>query len=220
MQAIKDVYWNCELEWDVNTVSHIKVVEDNGYNSLVLKEHKTTSAATLKNDVLVRRSYEEYFDEIWCTGVSEKSPNVPERSGWRRAYLIFSGLKIQQIDEKQCEVSFVHCFDFGGWIHVKFVEDEQKRVALRLSRIKKKVEDDAKAPPRPVHVPAPAPVRAVAATAQVWGNGVRSMCPECREVSESAFCGNDGSKLILVCANCDSPVSGSAFCGECGFKLV
>jgi len=211
MDAILDVYWNWELEWDSSTVALIKILEDNGNNRLTLKEHKTTSAATLKNDVIVRSAYEQYSDHIWSYAVSEKS-TIPERGGWRRAHLILSGFRIQRIEENRCEVTFIHSFDFGGWIHVKFIEEEQKKVALRLSRIKKKVEDDARILQQPIIntvVDVPYPVQ----------SGVCKLCPTCNVVGYTSFCGEDGSKMILCCDKCFNPVTGSPFCGECGNKL-
>jgi len=220
MEAIKDVYWNEELDWDVTTVSNIKIIEDNWNSRLTLKEHKTTSAATVRNDLVVRSTFDVGQNYIWCYSVSEKTPNIPERTGWRRGHLVLSALRIQKIDENWCEVSYIHCFDFGGWIHVKFVEDEQKRVAQRLARIKKKVEDNSRAPPKPTYtapVSAPTPVDPpVYAT----GTAVSKLCPVCRNFGNKMFCENDGTQLELVCGNCHSPVTGSSFCRECGNKLV
>jgi len=142
MNWVLEVYWNGEYDWDNSTVAVIKLIENNGNNRLMLKEHKTTSAATLRNDLVVRSVYEEYSDHIWCYATSEVCPTVVEKGGWRRGHVVFAGLLISAVDGQSCEASYVSCFDFGGWIHVKFIDEEQKKVAMRLSKIKKKAEDD------------------------------------------------------------------------------
>jgi len=228
MEAIREVFWNAELDWDMNTVSNIRILEDHGSSRLLLKEHKTTSAATLRNDVVVRSAYEIYHNYIWCYSVSDKS--VPERSGWRRGHLVLSALRIEQIDDKWCEAKFVFCFDFGGWIHVKFMEDEQKRVGQRLGRIKKKVEDDARvAATKHMYAPQQVPQQVYQQPVQQQPvqsideskyRAVSKICPLCRNVGVNVFCGNDGTRLELVCENCLSPVTGNNFCGGCGQKLV
>jgi hypothetical protein len=211
MSAILNVYWNNEHDWDVSTVSLIKIMEDNGNNRIVLKEHKTASAATLRNDVVVRSIYEEYADHIWCYAVSEKYQTLPEKGGWRRGHLVLCGLLIQQVESNLCEVSFVNCFDFGGWIHVKFVEDEQKKVAGRLSRIKKKAEEDYKQSRRP------APSQESSFN---YSDAVCNLCSTCNSTWNTKFCPNDGTPLVLSCVKCLTPAKGTKFCSGCGSKLV
>jgi len=237
MNVIHNVYWNWESDWDSSTVAHIKVIEDGGNNRLLMKEHKTTSAATLKNDLVVRQIYEDYGDHIWCYAVSEKCTTVPEKGGYRRGQLVLSGFLIQPEGGDRCEVSFINCFDFGGFIHVKFIDEEQKRVAILLSRIKIKSEEKyakelSKASQQqsskpqyrqpesitvmaePVNLPPPTSDNNYSNTAVCY------ICPTCNTSSNAKFCGNDGTRLELICSNCRTPVSGAKFCSSCGSKLV
>lgn len=41
----------------------------------------------------------------------------------------------------RCQVDFIWCWDFNGFIHEKFVLEEKKRVAMRLSKIGTQVFD-------------------------------------------------------------------------------
>jgi len=225
--VIHNVYWNAEYDWDTSTVSLIKYIEDHGNNRLSLIEHKSTSAATLKNDLVVRSIYEEYADHIWCYRVSEKCPTIPEKGGWRRGHVVLSGFLIREQDNNnnQCEVTFINCFDFGGWIHVKFIDEEQKKVGIRLSRIKKKAEDDYKielsrsAPP--VNPYEKVPVRPQDSGLINYSPlAVCNICPTCQTISSSKFCGSDGTRLELVCSTCYALIKGTKFCSGCGSKLV
>jgi phage FluMu protein Com len=225
MNVVLNVYWNGETDWDSPTVSMIKYIEDHGNNRLILKEHKTTSAATLRNDLVVRSIYEEYADHIWCYAVSEICPTVPEKGGWRRGHLVLSGFLILAQDHK-CEVIFINCFDFGGWIHVKFIDEEQKKVGMRLSRIKKKAEEDYKIEISRSAPPVSPYQRVNAGTPQNTDlinyspSAVCNICPTCQTISTAKFCSNDGTRLELACSQCYAPIQGTKFCSGCGSKLV
>jgi len=238
-RIVHNVYWNHELDWDSSTTGMVRVIEDYGNNRLLLKEHKTTSAATLRNDLVVRAIYEEYADSFWCYSVSEKCPTIPEKGGWRRGQLVLSGCLITELEPNRCEVDFINCFDFGGFIHVKFIDEEQKKVGIRLSRMKKKAEDDYKLElyragahqqqsyqqqsyqqqsyqQQPAHQ---SNLSSSGGPVQYSEGAVCNICPNCKTISSSKFCGNDGTPLQLACASCYSPVQGNKFCLSCGSKL-
>jgi hypothetical protein len=240
MRVVHNVYWNKELDWDSSTVGMIKYYEDNVNNRLILKEHKTTSAATLRNDLVVRAVYEEYNDHVWYYATSETYPTLPEKGGWRRGHLVLQGCLVTELDNNRCEVSFINCFDFGGWIHVKFIDEEQKKVAGRLSRIKKRAEDDYKLEISKSQQSYHQHLHEVKqqqkyeqqlltgqSEQQTSGSftynssAVCNVCPSCKNVSTSKFCGNDGSPLELSCSQCYNPVRGNnKFCATCGAKLI
>jgi phage FluMu protein Com len=231
-RTVQNVYWDHELEWDNSTTGMVKVVEDYGNNRLLLKEHKTTSAATLRNDLVVRAIYEEYPDYFWSYAVSEKCDRIPEKGGWRRGHLVLQGCLITEVEPNRCEVEFINCFDFGGWIHMKFIDEEQKKVGIRLSRMKKRAEDDYKLEvhraqersyqyQQPAHQPAHQPQQSSSGGNVVYSEGsVCNICPSCKTISSAKFCGNDGTRLELACSSCYAPVQGNKFCLSCGAKLV
>jgi len=246
MRVVHNVYWNKELDWDSSTCGMIKYIEDNVNNRLILKEHKTTSAATLRNDLVVRAVYEEYNNYVWYYAVSEKCPTIPEKGGWRRGQLVLHGCLVTELDNNRCEVTMINCFDFGGWIHVKFIDEEQKKVGNRLSRMKKRAEDDYKLEISKTQHSYHQHMQEIKQQQQyeqqlltgqakpleqTYGMernlsssystpAVCNMCPSCKTVSSSKFCSNDGTPLELCCSQCNTPVRNNKFCSSCGAKLV
>jgi hypothetical protein len=139
-QVVATVYWSVdqELIWNANTVQSMNILEDLGSQQLVYQQHKTTSAATLKNDVNYRRGRTDQGDgSIWIYSVSEQtSPET--KANFRRGWVVFGGLLIEQGNEGYCRVTLVWCWDFGGFIHEKFVTEEKKEsgyeaIQIRLS---------------------------------------------------------------------------------------
>jgi len=128
-QSIVDIFWNAneELNWNGSTVQTINILEDRGHDQLIYQQHKTTSAATSKNDVTYRRIKTRQPDgSHWVYSVSEMT-NPETRANFRRGWVVFGGFLVEPSDNNGfCQVSSVWCWDFNGWIHEKFVLEEKK----------------------------------------------------------------------------------------------
>eukprot|EP01126_Amoeba_proteus_P061403 TRINITY_DN823_c0_g1_i9.p1 TRINITY_DN823_c0_g1~~TRINITY_DN823_c0_g1_i9.p1 ORF type:complete len:125 (+),score=23.67 TRINITY_DN823_c0_g1_i9:551-925(+) len=51
----------------------------------------------------------------------------------------FSTKQNSESSPGKVDVRFVWCFDFNGWLHVKFIEAEKTKVALRMTRMIKNI---------------------------------------------------------------------------------
>eukprot|EP01101_Sappina_pedata_P011443 TRINITY_DN7709_c0_g1_i1.p1 TRINITY_DN7709_c0_g1~~TRINITY_DN7709_c0_g1_i1.p1 ORF type:complete len:219 (+),score=98.77 TRINITY_DN7709_c0_g1_i1:2-658(+) len=140
-EAIQEIASNLDLQkqqWDVPTImltsSIIETLADG--ISVAYLPYKTLSASISKRDLVAARKSSDAGDaKIWvstsCT--STKSPTDPSLV---RANLILSGFYIEQEDGETCKVTMIHCLDYTGWIHDKFVDADIARCALRLSKIR------------------------------------------------------------------------------------
>jgi len=63
-----------------------------------------------------------------------------------RGYLVLGGFLIEAINRNSCKVSTIWAFDINKkFLSVKSPKDEEpKKTALRLCKLKKKIEDDAR----------------------------------------------------------------------------
>jgi len=238
-QTIMDVYWSVdqELNWNASTVQTITVVSQQDHpvlQQLVYQTHKTTSAATLKNDacILKVRDPKGIDGDLWSFAVSQFTD--PEtKANFRRGWLVFGGLHIQPTQNNVCEVSLVWCWDFNGWTHEKFVLEEKKRAALRLSKIAAQV--SVYAPPRKVNVQ-PNPTQPTSSTVQPSSSqtsaqvpaskkpqpveGTLRGCKECRLPETGNYCSRCGNPTGSVCGRCYSTTLYSGDnCNNCGNKL-
>jgi len=187
-------FWDptLELKWNVSTVSRMEVVKDSGNTQLVYQEHKTLSAATAKRDVLYDRMYEkDGSGTYWIVASSHKDDSVkPVDKNHVRAHIVFMGVQIKPIAGKNdSEVTVVWCIDFGGWLHVKFIEQEFTNVSLRVVRLGRFV-PAAAAPAAVARAPAPSRQEPVNAPK---GQG---FCPKCGAArGEGKYCGSCGELL-------------------------
>jgi len=188
---IFQTYWDPQLalKWNVSTVSAISVVSQTANSQVLYEQHKTLSAASARRDVVYERAFEKRGDgSYFVYGSSKDESSKPESKDFVRSWIVFAGLEIKPMAGNKCEVNQVWCLDFGGWLHVKFIEGEWGNVALRLSRIAKNVPTGpaATAPaPQPVQIQRPAPV-------------------------------NSNYDEKSQCTKCGAARTGGKFCGSCG----
>jgi len=131
-----------EMIWNTATVSKINVLEDSPSEQLVHYQLKKIAAINLQNDVVVRRSVIDLSPkQRWIYCVSEKT-NPESQAGWVRGLVLFGGILIEAVNPKQCKVSWVWSFDVNKKLSVRVKDEEPKKVALRLCKLKKKIEDD------------------------------------------------------------------------------
>ncbi|KAH3744387.1 hypothetical protein Pelo_14221 [Pelomyxa schiedti] len=139
-KMVFDVYWNSEAKWNRTTVASIQVVED-GNPQLLYMQHKTLSATCPKRDVSFLRAhnYTNGADSFECWGASFEAPNIPINKTFCRGIMMFCGVQVSSIPDSappSSNVTYISCFDFTGWLHLKFTEAEKLYCATRLSRIR------------------------------------------------------------------------------------
>jgi len=181
------------LKWNVSTVSAISVVRQTSNSQRLYEQHKTLSAASARRDVVYDRAYEKRGDgSYWVYGSSVEEPSKPDSKEFVRAWVVFFGIEIKPMGASKSEITVVWCLDFGGWLHVKFIEGEFSNVALRLSRIGRNVPTGPAAPtssPQPVQVQRPTPVNAY--------KDDPTRCPACgTPKSDGKYCGNCGELIV------------------------
>jgi hypothetical protein len=142
-KLIFDTVWSLEAQrqWDGPTIADAKVVEEveKGKTEFVHYTHKTLSAAVAKRDVLLLRTWEHNENRILIYGVSAPNPKCPPVNGFIRGEMIVYAIEIVQEAENKCTVTYCSCFDFCGWLHQKFHDQEILRNAQRLVKIKQLV---------------------------------------------------------------------------------
>jgi len=193
-ERVFQTYWdaNLELKWNASTVSSMQILRNNGNQQLVYQQHKTLSAASAKRDLLFDRQYERDGSGTYSiTAVSHPDDSVrPVEREYVRAKIVFHGVQIKPISGKdQCEVTWIWCLDFCGWLHAKFIEQEFTHVAMRISRLAKNV------PTGPAPAPA-APQQRIERPAPVNAPKGAGFCPKCGAArGEGKYCGGCGELL-------------------------
>jgi hypothetical protein len=143
INQIFDCYWDPrgEMIWNTASISKIEILKDNGSDQLVHYQLKKNPTINLQNDIVIRRSNVESHKQRWIYCVSEKT-NPESQPGWVRGIVPFGGVLIQSIEPQRCKVSWIWAFDINKKLSVKSKDEEPKKVALRLCKLKKKIEDD------------------------------------------------------------------------------
>jgi len=226
-KQVFDTYWNLQLKWDATTVSDMRVLQDSVSTQIVHYQHKTLSAASAKKDLVVQRSYSQQHNGYTCYAYSLESSLMPVQKQFGRANLLFHKCSILETSPGKVEVTFVWCLDFNGWLHVKFLDAEKTKVAMRVSRIIKNTPgaslDSSTPTPTPTLTKAPstnyaqytasmrAAETAAAPAAPVYSSPVYS--------SPQVYSSPVASSGSKVCPSCRTAVSGN-FCSTCGGKAV
>jgi hypothetical protein len=186
--------WDVQLalKWNVSTISSIALLRESGNSQTLYEQHKTLSAASARRDVVYTRAYEKRGDgSYWIYSSSINDPSKPESKEFVRAWIVFSGIEIKPMAGGKAEITSVWCLDFGGWLHVKFIEGEFSNVALRLSRIGRNVPTGpvvSTPAPQPVHIQRPAPVNA--------HKDDPTKCPACgAPKGDGKYCANCGELI-------------------------
>jgi len=140
VKQIFDAYWDpkAEMQWNTATCVKIQILHDDFTNQLILQQHKKLVTVNFQNDLAYRRCFIEESDHsTWVYCVSENT--TPEsQPGWVRGILVLGGLLIEAIDADRCKVSLIWSFDINKKISVKSKDEEPKKTALRLCKLKKK----------------------------------------------------------------------------------
>jgi len=140
---VLSVYWNgrAELEWNATTVSKVTLLEDLHSVQVFHQELKKNAIVNMQNDIVFRRAYDKNSNgSIWAYAVSENGP--APKPGLTRGIVVFGGL-LAQPEGKKTRITLIWCFDYNKKLQVKYGDEEPKRTALRVSKIKKMIEDAA-----------------------------------------------------------------------------
>jgi len=141
---VLSVYWNgrAEVEWNTTTVQKVTLLEDLSSVQLFHHELKKNAMVNMQNDIVFRRAYDRNPDgSIWAYAVSEAS-GPPVKPGITRGTVVFGGMLAKKEGNKT-RVTLIWCFDYNKKLQVKYNDEEPKRTALRLCKIKKMIEDAA-----------------------------------------------------------------------------
>jgi len=74
----------------------------------------------------------------------QKKTNPESQPGWVRGLVLFGAVLIEAVDATKCKVSWIWSFDINKKLAVKYKDEEPKKVALRLFKLKQKIEGDIK----------------------------------------------------------------------------
>jgi len=196
IQQVMGVFWDLDAEikvWNNSTLKSASILESSNSNTeqLVYQERKVHASISMGGDVVLRRAYDaienDYFFS-WATSVP--SPLKPVQKNLRRCFLLVSGFYAKALSPTSCTISSVASYYETGNVPTVAITEECKRVALRICRIVKRIQEVVRisnlAPP----------------TAAKFSQG--------NQVSSST------SKN---CPKCGSPDSGGRFCSSCGSQL-
>jgi len=238
LQQIIDVFWDIDQElkvWNNSTLKAAQVLERNASNTeqLVYQERKVHASISMGGDVVIRRAYEAYENDYffsWATSVD--STVKPPQRNLRRCFLLISGFFVKALSPSSCVISSCASYYETGNIPTVAITEECKRVALRICRIVKRIQDVVRisglAPPSAAaFTPAysmssqPAPQQQVTrqASASSAPSGGGKKCLSCNVAVAGNFCPTCGSKTVAAasgCSSCGAPDSGGKFCPSCG----
>jgi len=106
------------------------------------------------------------------------------------------------------------------------IQDELKKISLRVSKIIARVQDirrlNSRSIPQQLSSPQVSYQQEIMKPSQVKSTGSINDIHCCGIVSKGLFCGNCGKKAPeskAFCFNCGTPDNGGKFCASCGTKL-
>jgi len=144
---VLSVYWNprAELEWNSTTLQKVTLLEDLSSIQVLHHELKKNAICNFQNDITFRRAYDKNPDgSIWVYAVSVSGSGIPAANpAFARGTVVFGGVLIKAIANNKTQVTLIWCFDYNKQLKVRYVDEEPKRTALRLCRIKKMIDEAA-----------------------------------------------------------------------------
>jgi hypothetical protein len=135
-QDLLNTYLNGQGTWDFSSTSSVLSIGNNGGNEIMYAQHKVLSAASVKKDCVFERTVVNVNNgvKVYATSVTHQSR--PEKyQGYGRSFILFNGCYILETNPGVCDFTFVHCYDFNGWIHDKFILAEKAKTAARMNKI-------------------------------------------------------------------------------------
>jgi hypothetical protein len=237
VQALLDQYMTQQGVWDFGSTSCIQILEQNGNNQIVYLQHKVLSAASVKKDCVIERTQVMVNNgaKVYATSVANNAR--PEKyQGYGRSFLLFHGCYILETSPGVIDFTFVHCYDFNGWVHDKFVTAEKAKTASRMAKLVKGTKGAVLTTPSTPLVLRGGPQQQQPGTRTAqhtttnsyaeYNNLIREaqpvFIPETHNPHQSAPTQNLNvaqSSGPNFCPSCGTPTKGMRFCASCGTKL-
>jgi len=145
-QDILNVYWNpkLELEWNATTIQRVTLLEDLSSIQVLHQEIKKNAIVNMQNDVVIRRAFDRNPNgSIWVYAVSPTEGVPAVKPPLTRGSIVFGGLMITPAGNNKSHVTLIWCFDYNKKLQVRYNDEEPKKTALRLCRIKKAIDDSS-----------------------------------------------------------------------------
>jgi len=246
-----NIFWNLqeEMKWNFTTLKSNDLVEESGVEQVVFQERKSHASVNKAADVVYRRAHDKWEDYIFCWGKPEEHKSRPVRGGFRRCEIVFMGFQVTKVDNATCQIVMTSAFHELGNVPALVMQEEVKRISLRVSKIIARVADiqrmnaknvqqvqQSQLQPRPqqqkvqqtqtANQKTPSVAQTTAALL-AKGNAELAplQCPNCGTSSKGSFCGKCGGKCTPIapktknCNKCGAEDTGSKFCAGCGAQL-
>jgi len=218
VKQIFNIYWDpkAEMQWNAATCAKIQILHDDFTNQLILQQQKKLATVNIQNDLCYRRFFNETENQIWIYCVSEKT--TPEvQPGWVRGIVVLGGFLIEALDANSCMVSLIWSFDVNKKLSVKLKDEESKKTALRLCKIKKKLEDDARLADRTQEYQAQKE-RGKDTNVPSGPSSTVNACPFCKREVPGKYCTGCGKATYQCCTTCYTRAQGPT-CSVCGSRF-
>jgi len=218
IEEVFNVFWDLqeEMKWNTTSLKTNELIESSGAEQLIYQERKTHASISIPADILYRRTYERWQDFIIVWGKPDVSQKKPPKGGFRRCEIVFFGLQVTKAGEDSCQVAMTSAFHELGNVPSLVIQDELKKISLRVSKIITRVQELRRLNARNN------PVRQQSSPQVSYQEAVKpsqNVC--CGIISKGAFCGGCGKKIESKpsTCSCGAPDNGNVFCASCGKKL-
>jgi len=143
IEEVFNVFWDLqdELKWNTTSLKTNELVEQQGNEQVIYQERKTHASISTPADILYRRTFEKWENFIIAWGKPEVHPKKPVRSGWRRCEIVFVGFQVTRVDNDHCQVAMVSAFHELGNVPGLVIQDELKKISLRVSKVIGRVQE-------------------------------------------------------------------------------
>jgi len=213
------------MKWNTSSLKTNELVESSGNEQVIYQERKTHSSISMVGDILYRRTFEKWEDFIICWGKPEQHPKKPPRSGFRRCEIVLLGFQVTKAGEDSVQLAMTSAFHELGNVPGLVIQDELKKIALRISKIIQRVGELRRINAR-TYQPTVQKIESREAVKPDLASGFPFKCSECGNGSEGRFCATCGGKCREqnvgggpTCPKCGTSDTGARFCAACGHKL-
>jgi hypothetical protein len=196
-RQVFDIWWNLqeELKWNTTTLKTTQLIEESGDTQVVYQDRKVHSSVSFGADVVYRRSIKLFQDHFYAWGQSVEHPRKPKNPQLRRCDIVFFGFHVQQVANDSVVLTLTSAFNELGNIPKIVIIDELKKIALRVCKVAKRLEEVRRAS----RGTAPAPVGIVAGpNAPVANLSGQRACIDCKTPGEGNFCGICGGMIRMM----------------------
>jgi len=232
-QDLLNTYLNGQANWDFASTSMIQSIENRGSSEIMYAQHKVLSAASVKKDCVFERSHSLTSNGAKAYATSVTHPSRPEKyQGYGRSFILFHGCYINETSPGTCDFTFVHCYDFNGWVHDKFIIAEKAKTAARMNKLVRATKNAVLVPATNPLVLNPVPLNpnvtkitsgaSYAEYNQLIRDAQPTFIPETSNVHQMPpqhLSTQNQSGGPNFCPTCGASSKGMRFCAGCGQKL-